>query len=258
MRLKNQDENALRNHVFSTYITLRYGMAVLGFAFPVLLWAVGKLLYGIELQPSMSHYYFAPYPDNPGETAFPMRVWFVGLLFAIGAGLFLYKGFTNWENVALNLAGGFAWLVALCPMDIDWKADCGLSPHGTFAILLFFCLAFVSLFCAVATLEYLPPEPGLQAKFRRGYELLGALMLLSPLAAFVLTLVTSESSRFIFVTEALGVWFFAAYWLVKSREMEKSGAEMRALEAKIRPPKKRGGTMLPKFSVEPADGQASP
>ena len=35
-------------------------MAALGIAFPVLLWVVGKLLYGIELQPSMSHYYFAP------------------------------------------------------------------------------------------------------------------------------------------------------------------------------------------------------
>jgi hypothetical protein len=106
MRLKNQDEAALQDHVFSTYKTLRYGLAVLGIALPGLLWAVGLVGYGIDLQPSMSHYYFAPYPDNPDETTFPVRAWFVGLLFAIGTGLLLYRGFTNWENASLNLAGG--------------------------------------------------------------------------------------------------------------------------------------------------------
>jgi hypothetical protein len=186
-----------------------------------------------------------------------MRVWFVGLLFGIGTCLYLYKGFTNWENVALNLAAVFAALVALFPMNIDCTANCGVSLHGIFAILLFVCLAFVSMFCAEATLRYLPPEPGLRPKFRRRYKWLGVLMLLSPLGALVLTWVTNDSSRFIFAAEALGVWSFAAYWWVKSQEMEKSGAEKRALEGRIPPPKKEGGTMLPKFSVEPVDSQAS-
>jgi hypothetical protein len=250
MRLKNQDEHALQDHVFSTYITLRYGMAVLAIAFPLLLWIVGRLVYGIELQPSMSHYYFAPYPDHPDERVFPMRVWFVGLLFAIGACLYLYKGFTNWENVALNLAGGFAALVALFPMAIDKTAGGGaLSLHGTFAVSLFVCLAFVAVFCAEATLPYLN-DATLAAAYRRRYKLLGALMLASPLGALALTLVTNNHSRFTFVAEALGVWSFAAYWWVKSREMATSGAERGALTARIRPPKKQGGTVLPTFAVE--------
>lgn len=249
MRLENQDEGALKEHVFSTYLTLRYGMVVLGIAFPLLLWAVGKVGYGIELQPSISHYYFAPYPLDPLETTFPMRVWFVGMLFAIGAGLYLYKGFTNWENVALNLAGACAALVALFPMEIDCKVECGLSLHGTFAILLFVCLAFVAMFCATATLAYLPPDEKLRAKFRRRYRVLGVVMLLSPIAALVLTFVTKDRSRTIFLAEWFGVWSFAAYWWVKSQEMAISGAEKEALEGRVRPPKKQGGTILPKFSV---------
>ena len=257
MRLEVQDESALRDHMFSTYLTLRYGIAVLGIAFPVLLWLVGRLVYGIELQPSMSHYYFAPYPENPSETTFPMRVWFVGPLFAIGVGLFLYKGFTNWENVALNLAGIFAVLVALFPKDIDCQTDCGVSLHGTFAVLLFVCLAFVSWFCAEATLDYLPPDPALRTKFRRRYKFLAVLMVVSPLAAYVITVVTNDRNHFIFIAEAFGVWAFAAYWWVKSQEMAISRAEIRALEAKIRPPTKQSGMILPRFSVEPGNEQAS-
>jgi hypothetical protein len=259
MRLKDQDESALRDHTFSTYMTLRYGMAVLGVAFPLLLWAVGKLVYGISLRPSMSHYYFAPYPDNLQDTTFPMRVWFVGLLFAIGTNLYLYKGFTNWENVALNLAGAFAVLVALFPMDIACTANCGASLHGTFAILLFVCLAFVSVFCAQATLDYLPSEPpGLRKKFLRRYRSLGVLMLVSPLVALMLTVVTNHRSPLIFVAEWFGVWSFAAYWWVKSQEMELSGAERHALAGTIRPPKKKAGTILARFSVEPSTRQVSP
>jgi hypothetical protein len=258
MRLQNQDESALRDHVFSTYITLRYGLAGLGFAFPVLLGAVGRLVYGIPLQPSISNYYFAPYPDNPTETVFPMRVWFVGMLFAIGTGLALYKGFTNWENSALNLAGVFAVLVALFPMNIDHQPGFGPRLHGTFAILLFGCLAFVSVFCAQATLPYLKQEDsGLVPHFRRAYRWLGVLMLSSPLVALGLTLATNNQSRFTFVAEAFGVWCFAAYWGVKSWEMAKSGAEMLALQARVRPPKKRSGTILPKFSTEPPEGSTS-
>jgi hypothetical protein len=259
MRLQNQDESALRDHVFSTYITLRWGLTALGVVFPVLLWAVGRIAYGIPLQPSMSNYYFAPYPDNPAETVFPMRVWFVGMLCAIGAGLALYKGFTNWENAALNLAGGFAALVALFPMNIAHQTGFGARIHGTSAILLFGCLAFVSVFCARATLPYLKREDsGLAARLSHAYKWLGALMLLSPLAAFVLTMATNSRSRFIFFAEAIGVWCVAAYWGAKSWEMARSGAELLALQARIRPPRRQTGTVLPRFSTEPREMQAVP
>lgn len=248
MRFDLRDENALRDHIFSTYLTLRFGMAVLAIAFPPLLWGVGALRYGIDLQPSMSHYYFA---QSAELNAFPMRVWFVGLLFAIGACLYLYKGFTNWENGALNGAGAFAALVALYPMNIACEANCGFSAHGTFAVLLFVCLAIVALFCAKATLDYLPAD--LRAKYRLAYTWLGAAMVASPVAALLLTAFTGSTARYTFFAEACGVWAFAAYWWVKSREMAISGAEKRALRGELVPPMRQGGTVLPTFKVEGSD-----
>ena len=250
MRLTDQNESALRDHMLATYTMLRRGLYVLGFAFPVLLWGIGKFAYGIPLQHSMSAYYFAPYPDSPGETTFPMRIWFAGILFAIGTALYLYKGFTNWENVALNLAGACAALVALIPMSVDCKTDCTFSPHGVFAVLLFLCLAFVALVCAQATLAYLPVQhKDLVPGFRLRYKVIGALMVASPLVAFALTRSTNGRSYFIFWTEAFCVWCFAWYWLEKSREMAKSDAEKEALQGRLRPPTNKGGKALPKLSV---------
>ena len=82
--MKSED---LQKHFTATYVNLRIGMAVIAMAFPILLW-VGGLLQGLELQPSMSDYYHA------GSPAGLMRDWFVGLLFAVGVFLYLYKGFT--------------------------------------------------------------------------------------------------------------------------------------------------------------------
>ncbi len=247
------DEYALSEHIFSTYITLRYGMAVLALLFPVLLWAVGEAVYDIELQSSMSHYYYAAWPP-PGAIveAYPMRVWFVGFLFAIGAFLYLYKGFTQRENIALNLAGLFAAGVALFPMDIECMDHCGWSLHGACAVLLFVCLAFVSIVCAPATLRYLPDvralpptaqgpydqpvRTGTRAWFLRRYRILGAVMIASPAIALLLTFVFADNSRYTFFAEATGVWAFGLYWWVKSMEMKLSGAEKRGLRAELAPP----------------------
>src|SRR5687768_1056650 len=86
----------LHKHMFNTYFVLRKGMACTAIVFPLLLWWVGAWA-DIDLQGSMSAYYHTS-----------MRNWFVGLLFAVGGMLYLYKGFSMRENVALNLAGLFA------------------------------------------------------------------------------------------------------------------------------------------------------
>src|SRR5215207_516937 len=104
------DKEALRKHIYSTYLAQRYGMAVIAFAFPLLLYVAGKLN-GLPLQGSMSAYYWA---SNGGDP--PVRVWFVGGLFAVGSFLMLYKGYTRREDWALNLAALFAIGVALFPM----------------------------------------------------------------------------------------------------------------------------------------------
>lgn len=224
---------SIHDHVFSTYITLRYGMAWLALLFPVLLYVVGKLVFGIGLQDSMSAYYFASAADDPH--AYPMRTWFVGLLFAIGAALYLYKGFGRTENVLLNLAGSFAWLVAIYPMDRESGGRPGfhldeLSVHGTTAVLLFACLAWVAIFCAGRTLRELPAQHrDKEPRFRNAYRVIGAAMVTFPAIAFVLNVVVSDLSKYVFFAEAVGVWTFSAYWYTKSREMALSRMEERAL-----------------------------
>ena len=87
----------LQKHVFTTYVTLRYGLVFIGALLPIVLYAVGAA-YGITLQGSMS---------GSGGRRRPARDCFVGGLFAVAACLYLYKGFSPSENRALNLAGIF-------------------------------------------------------------------------------------------------------------------------------------------------------
>lgn len=54
-------------------------------------------------------------------------------------------------------------------------------------------------------------------------------MISSPLFAFIITLLTRQAGSIIFYVEAVGVFAFAFYWLVKSRELSATNAEKRAL-----------------------------
>jgi hypothetical protein len=141
---------SIERQIKDTYFSLRVGVAVIAFLLPPLLWVGGKIA-GFPLRASMSAYYYAtpehPLPpvgpcakaDAAGATsadpgtlpAGTMRNWLVGLLFAVGAILYVYKGYTTRENIALNVAGLLAVGIALFPM--PWT--CGPSPrftmHGT-------------------------------------------------------------------------------------------------------------------------------
>jgi hypothetical protein len=94
-----------------------------------------------------------------------MRNWFVGNLFFIGAAMFLVKGFSVWENWALNLAGIAAPCVALFPM--EWPCrTLGFSIHSLHfpsAITFFVCAGFTCIFCSEKTLR----EAARQGKNRR-------------------------------------------------------------------------------------------
>jgi hypothetical protein len=174
----------LQQHVASTYRNLRFILVVIGFVFPPFLYLIGQFWYGIPLQGSMSAYYWAespsggpirnlvasylsgsPFPLAQLEGA-PMRSWFVGLLFVLGIFLYVYKGFGDIENWLLNIAGVSALGVALVPMGWNCGDTCQsirilgseITLHGTFAMLAFFSMAAMALWCAKDTLHGIP-EP---------------------------------------------------------------------------------------------------
>ena len=205
--------NEMQKHVFGTYVTLRLGLTFIGALLPIVLYALGAA-HGIGLKGSMSEYYWA---KSTGGFV-PARDCFVGGLFAVAACLYLYKGFSSRENVALNLAGLFALGVAIFPMaEPGLPSDGKFSVHGACGVLLFLCLAFVMWFCRHETLDLLPPKE--IVRYRRRYNVLGLFMVASPVAAFIVNACFGRES-YIFWIEAVGIWAFAAYWWTKGREFK--------------------------------------
>ncbi len=151
---RSRDTNTLLEHIYDSYNWLRIGMAVTAFAFPPLLWAWGKFLYGLPLQGSMSAYYWAsPGGDPPVDP--PVRVWFVGLIFAIGFFLFLYKKYSRLEEVALDAAAIFligAALVPMCGSDVGQCSSWSFW-HGWFAIAFFILIALVAIYDSILGLR---------------------------------------------------------------------------------------------------------
>ena len=217
----------LQRHINRTYVRLRIGTAITAFLFPLILWHGGRYVADVPLQSAMSYYYHTN-----------MRDVFVGILFAIGSFLYLYKGFGHRENFALTVAGLLALAVALFPKGpydpnvarTDVFSQTPLAPHShdihnTCAILFFVAIAYVCIFRAKDSL-YLIAKPTGEAFYRRVYVVIGWLMILVPvvaaaLASFRQQLFGEDGSAVIFFVQTGAVWVFSAYWLVKTREFSR-------------------------------------
>ncbi len=240
--MDRKSAHELQKHMMGTYFGLRVGLAVIGIVLPLIVLIAGRVLHHVWLEPSISRYY-----HTEGISFFTTRDLFVGGLFAAGACLYLYKGFSTRENVALNLAGVFALFVALLPTAAT-SADGGLVSklHGTSAVLFFLCIAYVSLFRSRDTLRLLSPAK--RRRYALAYFWTGLAMIVSPVAAVVLSFALEPTSRFttlIFWAETFAVWTFAAYWIIKTREMRETKAEKRALNAELK------RAVVPAASLEP-------
>ncbi|OUM04309.1 hypothetical protein [Variovorax sp. JS1663] len=246
-----KDPRELLKHFSQTYFSLRMGLAVLAFAFPLVLYVYGKLRHGLDLQPSMSAYFWAAGAVEQCAS-FPMRTLFVGFLFAIGVGLYLYKGITTLENYLLNAAGICAALVAIyperlthaealtdervaalfkmCPAIHAWAAAPPWPVHYIAAITLFMLLAVVAWFCASKTLDYLPVGQD-AAKYRRLYRLVAIGMVVFPIPGFLAALLLGKATHWVFFVEAAGIVTFGIYWAIKSRELSLSQLETNPADA---------------------------
>lgn len=221
----------LQEHMLWTYYGLRVALTIIGFGLPIAL-VVAGVVQGTWLEPSISAYYYTPSVFG----AFATRDIFVGGLVAAGFCLYLYKGFSDRENIALNIAGVCAALVGLLPSGAPGTHTTPISvAHAASAILFFALIAYVSLFRSRDTLSLIP-DPRQRAAFARRYSVTGVMMIVSPLAALALALWLEPFSAFrplVFWVETLGIWSFAAYWYVKTREMRISQAEKRSLAAQL-------------------------
>lgn len=238
------DSTELWKHFSDTYFSLRVGLASLGFAMPFVLYLYGKLGHGLDLQASMSAYFWAAGQDQCAT--FPVRTIFVGFLFAIGVFLFAYKGLTPLENTLLNFAAVCAALVAIfperlslgeaasdprvaqlfenCPAVKAWAALPSWPVHYIAAVLLFVSLAVVVWFCAEKSLDYLPVDHD-AAAFRRAYRAIAVAMILFPAPGLAVAFLFGVPADKVFFIEAAGILTFGVYWSVKSYELHLSCLE---------------------------------
>jgi hypothetical protein len=219
------------SHLESSFITQRLGMAVLAAVFPVF-FIVSSVAGRTEWQPSISAYYW---------TLDLERNFFVGALCAMGVFLFLYKGYTLLEDLVLDLAGVCAVGIAFAAMVKD--GDCGpggFSLHGVFAVVFFACIGFICIFMSRKSLEE-EHDPERKAAYMRRYWMCAVVMAVAIVAALVLKMLPMEKTQamcergWTFWCESFAVWAFAAFWYLKTRELE---PKRRAREAALaqRPP----------------------
>ncbi|MCI0564943.1 MAG: hypothetical protein MN733_41275 [Nitrososphaera sp.] len=199
----------IMKHILATYFNLRLGMGLIGLVFPILLWAGTQ-----RILESISAYYHTN-----------MRDAFVGVIIAVGAFLYLYKGYSSAENLALNLAGFFALCVAIFPTGgtsvLGFEFSQAGTVHKICAVLFFFCLAYVSWFRASDTLELISDKT-IKERYERIYKLLAIGMVILPIIAVVLTFTLQPPAFWVFAVEFAAIWVFAFYWLVKTFEISVS------------------------------------
>ena len=206
--------------VSTSYVILRNGIGTLGLALPfVLIGGVGL----DHVQGSLSAYYHYSPATPLAYGSGTMRDVFVGMLCSIGAFLLFYRGHSVGEDIALNIAGVSAVLIALFPM--DWPAGALVAStsskvHSASATVFFLMIAYVCIFCAHHTL-WMIEEPDRRRAFKRIYVLLGILMVATPAVVALLSVLMPRAghSRAILLVEVGGVLVFASFWLIKGLEI---------------------------------------
>ena len=220
--------NDPEDFIVSTYFSLRVGLTVIAVLLPPVLYIWGRL-HGVPLQYSMSAYYHA----DQGGLSCPgghgvARDLFVGGLFVVAGLLYAYRGVTTFENWTLNAAGILAAAIGLFPMPIQCDGiPSRFSPHGTFAILFFLCIASVAVYAAPGTLDRLR-DRRLRDFFKRSYRITGAVMVLAPGSVTAWSLATGTYAEHTFAIEVAAIYAFAAFWLLKGWEIHKTNEQVAA------------------------------
>lgn len=203
--------------VEKTFKRLRYLLAVALVLLP-LVTALAGTLYGHPLQDSLSDYYFVV-----KDGGLPRTVFVIFLAF-LGGVLVSYRGLDERDDAIHNIAGLFAFGVALFPMKCVLcehpTCEPGLLPflHGPSAGLLYLA-ATVSVGYGggpklIAALRRLPDPQHWIERLRKIQILSASLMAIGVLTFFLHFLLKKyiPSFSWIFWIEYLGFFGFGIYW----------------------------------------------
>ena len=182
-----------------SYLYLSLGIGLIAVLLPIWLVIAG----GYQTHDSMSSFYH----DAVG----PARDILVGSLCAVGVFLFLFHGLSKLENWLLNVAGVAIIGVALIPSPGDTGYGSAWLHRGS-AIVFFVLIGIVAIFLSKGRIESIKDERK-KRWFATAYNVAGAAMVVLPV--FVAAL---QGSNWVFLTEWVGIWTFAAYWFLKTFE----------------------------------------
>jgi hypothetical protein len=220
---RDDQRGGLYASISASYYMLRGGLAALAFALPILVWMIAG---PGHLQGSISAYYHFSAVTPKLYGAGTSRNIFVGVLWTVGTFLVLYKGYSRAEDRVLDIAGGAAVLISLCPMDWPVCVDkpCTRSAlatvHYLSATAFFLAIAYVCMFRSNDTLSILS-SAARRRVYRRRYAILAVSMAALPAAILVLLKLgfATLSGYTLFAVEFAGVYVFATFWVVKSLEI---------------------------------------
>jgi hypothetical protein len=196
---------------------MRRMIGILGIALPIVV-VVGGLIQGkIEIQPSISGYYYTN-----------MRDFFIGILCIVSIFLISYKGYEKIDNLIGNLSGIFALGMVLFPTEMcnGESSSVGIFLlndnisgyiHLVFGFLFFVTLSYNSIFL------FTKRQPGhfSEAKRRRNfiYRFCGSIMILATLLIVVYTLFLRNTAFDkiypVLILETISLFAFGISWLVK-------------------------------------------
>ena len=196
-----------------SYLTLRKAVGILGISLPVVLAVGGTIFCGLELQRSISSYYYS------GK-----RNLFVGILCSIAVFLLSYRGYELQDKIASFLAGLFTLGVAFFPTtsnDTPSETQQLIGyVHLASAAAFFLTISCISLFLFTKTDPTKPPTP---KKLQRnkaykscGWIILGAIFLIGvyKIIGFY-KLASLDNLNPVFWLESVAQLAFGASWLVK-------------------------------------------
>jgi len=199
--------------------------------FPIILPIGHKVLDGKWLEPSISHYYYTG-----------MIGVFVGTLFVVGIFLLTYRGYERVDDIATNIAGACAPLIALfptTPSDPSQAEKIVGWLHFVFAAIFFLTIAWISFFLFTksgrlpssgsdqtitpAMLsptyqqdELTPNKAKRNAVYRWcGLIMFGCVVLIGLCNALDVGKIWIWTPTFFF--ETIAIWAFGVSWLTKSK-----------------------------------------
>ena len=203
------------NKLVVSYLTLRNSIGFTGILLPLIV-AIGGFISGLNIQPSISAYYWTASRDV-----------FVGVLFIAGALLLTYNGYDLQDRITTIIAGIAAIGTAMFPMFNDVSSAGYFSLPGEVSHIFHFAFA-ITFFLSLAFMSYFQFTKGRHEKANRVYRICGLVIMGSIVVLASTMLILSKNVystlRITFILESVMLLAFGISWITKGKLLLKESS----------------------------------